>query len=139
MTSNLGSEYILSEQEDGEELVLKELKKTFRPEFINRIDEVVIFKSLTKEVVGDIIDKIIGEIEARLSDKKIHLILTEKAKEYIMEESFVPEYGATPIRRFISRNLETLIASNLIMDNIKFQSELIIDVDKNGFFLRENK
>ncbi len=139
MTSNLGSEYILSEQEDGEELVLKELKKTFRPEFINRIDEVVIFKSLTKEVVGDIIDKIIGEIEARLSDKKIHLILTEKAKEYIMEESFVPEYGARPIRRFISRNLETLIASNLIMDNIKFQSELIIDVDKNGFFLRENK
>ena len=66
-------------------------------------------------------------------------MLTDKAKDYIIEESFEPEYGARPIKRFISRNLETLIASNLIMDNIKFNSEIIVDVDKNGFYLRENK
>ncbi len=139
MTSNLGSDYILNGEKNSEELVLGELKKTFRPEFINRIDEVIVFKPLTKEVVSKIIDKIIHEIEARLKDKKITFLLTEKAREYIMDEAFDPEYGARPIKRFISRNLETLIANNLIMDNIKFQSEIIIDVDKNGFFLRENK
>ena len=139
MTSNLGSEYILNGEENGEELVLNELKRNFRPEFINRIDEVIVFKSLTKEVVYEIVDKIIREIEHRLEDKKITLMLTDKAKDYIIEESFEPEYGARPIKRFISRNLETLIASNLIMDNIKFNSEIIVDVDKNGFYLRENK
>ena len=139
MTSNLGSEYILNGEENGEELVLNELKRNFRPEFINRIDEVIVFKSLTKEVVYEIVDKIIREIEHRLEDKKITLTLTDKAKDYIIEESFEPEYGARPIKRFISRNLETLIASNLIMDNIKFNSEIIVDVDKNGFYLRENK
>ncbi len=139
MTSNLGSEYILNGEENGEELVLNELKRNFRPEFINRIDEVIVFKSLTKEVVYEIVDKIIREIEHRLEDKKITLMLTDKAKDYIIEESFEPEYGARPIKRFISRNLETLIASNLIMDNIKLNSEIIVDVDKNGFYLRENK
>ena len=139
MTSNLGSEYILDGKENSEDLVLQELKRNFRPEFINRIDEVIIFKSLTKEIVSQIVDKIMTEIESRLEDKKIHFLLTEKAKNYIIEESFNPEYGARPIKRFISRNLETLIASNLIMDNIKFQSEIIIDVDDKGFFLRENK
>ena len=139
MTSNLGSEYILNGEENGEELVLNELKRNFRPEFINRIYEVIVFKSLTKEVVYEIVDKIIREIEHRLEDKKITLMLTDKAKDYIIEESFEPEYGARPIKRFISRNLETLIASNLIMDNIKFNSEIIVDVDKNGFYLRENK
>ncbi len=139
MTSNLGSEYILNGEENGEELVLNELKRNFRPEFINRIDEVIVFKSLTREVVYEIVDKIIKEIEHRLEDKKITLTLTEKAKDYIIEESFEPEYGARPIKRFISRNLETLIASNLIMDNIKFNSEIIVDVDENGFYLRESK
>ncbi len=139
MTSNLGSEFILNNKENSEELVLNELKRNFRPEFINRIDEVIVFKSLTKEVVYEIVNKIIKEIEHRLEDKKITLTLTDKAKDYIIEESFEPEYGARPIKRFISRNLETLIASNLIMDNIKFNSEIIIDVDENGFYLRENK
>ncbi len=139
MTSNLGSEYILNNEKDSEELVMKELKLNFRPEFINRIDEVIVFKSLTKDIISEIIDKIIREIEARLSDKKVTFLLTDKAKEYIIDQAFEPEYGARPIKRFISRNLETLIANNLIMDNIKFQSEIIIDVDKNGFFLRENK
>ncbi len=139
MTSNIGSEYILNGEQNSEEMVLQELKKNFRPEFINRIDEVIVFKSLTKEIVSEIVDKIIQEIERRLDDKKITLTLTPKAKEYIIEESFNPEYGARPIKRFISRHLETLIASNLIMDNIKFQSEIVIDVDENGFFLRENK
>jgi len=90
-------------------------------------------------LVYEIVDKIIKEIEHRLEDKKITLTLTEKAKDYIIEESFEPEYGARPIKRFISRNLETLIASNLIMDNIKFNSEIIVDVDENGFYLRESK
>lgn len=139
MTSNLGSEYILNHDSDGEDLVLRELKSHFRPEFINRIDEVIIFQSLTKEVVYQIVDKIIHEIEMRLVDKKITLRLTKEAKDFIIEESFEPEYGARPIKRFISRNLETLIASNLIMDNIKFNSEIVVDVDQNGFYLRENK
>lgn len=139
MTSNLGSEYILDNKENSEELVMDELKHTFRPEFINRIDEIIIFKALSKEIVYDILDKIIKEIEVRLQDKKISIELTEKAKKFIIDNSYNPDFGARPIKRYVSRNLETLIANNIIMDKIKFNSKIIVDIENNNLIIKENQ
>ena len=116
MTSNLGSEYILEENEASDSLVMNTLKSTFRPEFINRIDEIIIFKSLTKNVIHDILDKIIHEVENRLVPSNIHIELTEVAREKIIEESYDKNYGARPIKRYVTRNIETLLA-NLILED----------------------
>ena len=139
MTSNLGSEYILDNKENKNELVMGELRKTFKPEFINRIDEVIVFNSLSKNVVYDILDKIVRETEARLSDKKIRLILTDKAKDYIIDNSYDENYGARPIKRYVSRNLESMLAKAIILDEIKYDSEVIIDVKDNELIIKEDK
>ena len=135
MTSNLGSEYILENVENKEELVMNELKHTFKPEFINRIDEIIIFKSLDKKVVYEILDKIISDIERRLDDKKITLKLTTNAKDFIINNSYDEKYGARPIKRFVSRNLETLLANEIINDNIKFGEEVTIDEHNNNLVI----
>ena len=131
MTSNLGSEYILEEKENASELVIGELRRTFKPEFINRIDEIIVFHSLSKKIVFLILDKIISMIEERLSDKNIKIKLTDGAKEYIINASYDERYGARPIKRFVSRHLETLIAQKIIADEIKFGEILTIDVKEN--------
>lgn len=136
MTSNLGSEYILENKENSHELIHTELRHTFKPEFLNRIDEIIIFKPLTKEVVYDILNKIVSEIEYRLSDKHLTMELTENAKKFIIEESYDENYGARPIKRYVSRNLETLLAEKIIMDEIKFDSKIVIDIENNTFIIK---
>lgn len=131
MTSNIGSDYILDNTINAKELVLRELKSTFKPEFLNRIDEIVIFNSLSKEVVREILDKIIRDTEKRLSNKNLHLTITDKAKEYIINSSYDEKYGARPIKRFVSKNIETLIAENIINDKIKYGDNIIIDEINN--------
>ena len=126
MTSNIGSEYILENKEST--LVLEQLKQYFKPEFLNRIDEIIIFNSLSKDVVYSILDNIIFEIEDRLKDKNIKLNLTYKAKEFIINNAYDPNYGARPIRRYVQANLETLIAKNIIQGNINFGQIINIDV-----------
>ena len=135
MTSNIGSEYILENHENANEMVMNELRHTFKPEFLNRIDEIIMFKSLSKEVVYEVLDKIIKEIEMRLSDKKITLKLTEKAKNYIIDHSYDENYGARPIKRYVTRNLETILASAIIEDKIKFGSTVTVDVKNDQFVL----
>ena len=95
MTSNLGSDYILEGHKDSEDMVMAELRRTFKPEFINRIDEIIVFNSLSKEVVHEILDKIIGEIEYRLRDKKLTLNVTNKAKEFIIDNSYDEKIWST--------------------------------------------
>ena len=125
MTSNLGSEYIL----DGhDEKVMEELQHHFRPEFINRIDEIIIFKKLSKSVLYDILDKIVGEIEFRLKDSNIKIHLTEKAKAYFIDNGFDEYYGARPLKRLVSRELETLLAHMIINNEVVYGQELIVDV-----------
>ena len=136
MTSNLGSEYILENHKDKNELVMNEMRHTFKPEFINRIDEIIIFKSLSKDVVSEIIDKIIDELQTRLQHQKLKIILTEKAKQYILENAFDERYGARPIKRFISKNIETLLAEGIIKDEIKYDSEVTIDVTGDKFIIK---
>ena len=136
MTSNLGSEFILENVPDKDKLVMDELKRTFKPEFINRIDEIIMFKSLGKKTVYEILDKIISDIEKRLDDKKIKLNLTSTAKDYIINNSFDEKYGARPIKRFVSRNLETLLATEIINDNIKFGETVNIDVKDDQLIIK---
>ena len=137
MTSNLGSEHILENKDNANELINEELHHTFKPEFINRIDEIIIFKSLSKDVVYEILDKIIHEIENRLSDKKLKITLTDKAKEYIINSSYDEQYGARPIKRFVSRNLETLIAHSIIMNQIGYNESIIVDEENNKLVLKK--
>ena len=137
MTSNLGSEYILEGGKDVKEKVEAELHRTFKPEFINRIDEIIIFNSLSKETIYQIIDKITSEIENRLSDKKIKIHLTEEAKKSIIENSYDENYGARPIKRYISKNIENLIAKSIIKEEIKFNSEITIDVKDGNYYIKK--
>ena len=136
MTSNLGSDYILEGHKDSSDMVMSELRRTFKPEFINRIDEIIIFNSLSKDVVYEILDKIISEIEYRLRDKKLTLNVTEKAKKYIIENSYDEKYGARPIKRYVSRNIETLIAKAIINEDVKFNSTVTIDIDNDKFIIK---
>ena len=133
MTSNLGSEHIL---EGNEELVMDELKSTFRPEFINRIDEIVVFNSLSRDVVYDILDKIISDVQDRLSDKKISIKLTDSAKKFVIDNSYNEQYGARPIKRFVSRYIENLLAQKIICDEVKYNSTVIVDVVNNELVLK---
>ena len=137
MTSNLGSEYILDNKENSGELVMNELRHTFKPEFINRIDEIIVFNSLKQDVIYDILDKIISDIEKRLSDKKIKINLTNEAKKYIVDSSYDSRYGARPIKRFVSRNIETLLANEIISGNIKYDSTVIFDVNDNNLVIKK--
>ena len=134
MTSNLGSEYILEGKDNS--LVMDELKHTFKPEFINRIDEIIVFNSLSKNVVYEILDKIISEIEYRLRDKKLKLCVTDKAKKFIVDNSYDEKYGARPIKRYVSRNIESLLAKAIIADKISFNSTVTVDVDGDKFILK---
>ena len=133
MTSNLGSDYILNNDYNVEESVMRELKSNFKPEFINRIDEIIIFKSLSKNVIYDILDKIIREIENRLKDKKISINLTKEAKDYIINSSYDEKFGARPIKRYVQRNIESLIANEIILDHIKYGQTITIDVKNDKF------
>ena len=136
MTSNLGSEYILEDSNNANNLVMSELKKTFKPEFINRIDEIIIFNSLSKEVINDILDKIIKDIEYRLRDKRLTITTTKRARDYIIENSYDEKYGARPIKRYVQRNVETLIANSIIRDEIKVKSTITIDLQDNKLILK---
>lgn len=135
MTSNLGSEFILNNA-NYEKDINNVIKSSFKPEFINRIDEIITFKPLNKEVVYEILNNIIKNIELRLRDKQLTLSLTDKAKDYIIEESFDKDFGARPIKRYVSRNIESLIANALINDEIIFGSHISIDFNDNEFYIR---
>jgi len=136
MTSNLGSEYILEDNENSEQKVMNVLKKTFRPEFINRIDEIVIFNALQKDIVYKILDKIIKDTEERLKNIHLSLKLTDKAKEFIINESYEQSFGARPIKRYVTHNIESLIANKIIRDEIKPNTKLIIDCAGNNLVIK---
>ena len=136
MTSNLGSEYILNKDKEKDTLINNELRHTFKPEFLNRIDEIIVFNSLTKEAIYKILDNLIKDIEDRLCDKQIKITLTPKAKDHIIESSYDESFGARPIKRYVVKNIESLIANNIIEDKLKFNSTITIDVDKDNFIIK---
>ena len=133
MTSNLGSEYALEEKDD---LVVHELENTFRPEFINRIDEVIIFKPLSKDVIYQVLNKIINEIEMRIADKNIKLKLTDNAKNYLVEIGYDVNYGARPLKRIVSRTLETILAEKLISGEIHYGETVTFDYQNSELIIK---
>ena len=131
MTSNLGSEYILNKDMGADKLVMEELRRSFKPEFINRIDEIIIFNSLNKGVLYDILKNMIVNIENRLNDKQIKISITDKALQYIVNTSYDEIYGARPMKRYVSRTIESMIANDIILDKIKTNSTITIDFIDN--------
>ncbi len=130
MTSNLGSEHIL----DGNTSeVMNDVKKYFRPEFINRIDEIIVFNPLTKDNIKCILDKLIREMEDRLKDNNIHIKLTDSARNYLIENGYDVTYGARPLKRLLSRTVETTIAKVLINGELEFGSTLVVDYKDDKF------
>jgi ATP-dependent Clp protease ATP-binding subunit ClpB len=138
MTSNLGSQFLLEGNKGTEEiaeetrdLVLGQLKNHFRPEFLNRVDEIILFKPLTLQNIKEIVVKLMKELQARLSEQQIKLSINDEAKEYIAENGFDPVYGARPLKRFIQRNLETKIARSIIAGEIRESQQVTIIVQNN--------
>ncbi len=136
MTSNLGSEYILENLSNKEELINRDLRSTFKPEFLNRIDEIVFFNSLSKDVVYKILDIIINNINNRLKNRNITIELSDKAREYIIDNSYDEVFGARPIKRYVSDNIETLIAMDLINGDITDNSKILVDVENDNFIIK---
>ena len=127
MTSNVGSEHIINNEEDK---VRGELNKYFRPEFLNRLDEIIVFNKLSKSDLEEILDKIINEIETRLSDLNIKITLSEETKKYLIDNGYDEFYGARPLKRLVNNKLETLIAKKLINNEIKSGTNILVNYDK---------
>ncbi len=137
MTSNLGSQYLLDGidettgaiKSEAKEAVSAELRANFRPEFLNRLDEIIMFKPLTKDNIGGIVDLIMEELNRRLEDRQLKIELTDKAKQFIIDQGYDPVYGARPLRRYIQKNLETMVARIILAGDISEGSTIIIDSD----------
>ena len=134
LTSNLGSQYLLEGiQSDGEisdeakEQVETLLKRSFRPEFLNRLDEIVFYKPLTRENITGIIDLLMADLNRRLEDKQLSVRLTEAAKRLIIDESYDPAFGARPLRRYVQHSVETLLARKILADDVAPETELVVD------------
>ena len=134
MTSNVGSEHIL---EGKSELVTAELTHYFKPEFINRIDEVIVFNALDKDSISKILDKIIGEIEERLNNLHLKITLTDAARHNLVEDGFDVHFGARPLRRTVSRMIESKLANMIIKGEIKENDEIIVDFINDEFVLKK--
>ena len=134
MTSNLGSNEILSNNSDK---VMDEIRKVFKPEFINRIDEIIVFNTLSKENIYKILNKIIGEIEERLKNINVKLYLSEKAKEELVERGYDITFGARPLKRTVSREIETLLSHAILEEKVKPNTKVLIDYANNEFVIKE--
>ena len=136
MTSNLGSNEILSNNSDK---VMDEIRNVFKPEFINRIDEIIVFNTLSKENIYKILNKIITEIEERLKNINVKLYLSEKAKEELVERGYDITFGARPLKRTVSREIETLLSHAILEEKVKPNTKVLIDYSNNEFVIKETK
>lgn len=144
MTSNIGANYLLEGiQEDGtirteaEELVTNDLRAHFRPEFLNRLDEIIMFKPLTKDNIGGIIRLIIADLNRRLEDKQLAVELTPEAERFVVENAYDPVYGARPLKRYIQKYVETLSAKLILADEVEMGDTILIDVEGGALSARK--
>ena len=140
MTSNLGSQYAFEpDEKKREEGYLNEVHQFFKPELINRIDNIVVFHSLNEDTLGLITDKFLSQLRARLESRNIDLVITDEAKKKIMEEGYDPSYGARPLKRFIQHNIETPVAYQMIEDAIEEDAVITVDYEKDHFVVHTKK
>lgn len=143
MTSNLGAEYLLEGIDDegnvaaeSEALVMEQLKSSFRPEFLNRLDEIIMFKPLTKENISGIIDLLLADINRRIADKELELSLTDTARDFIVQQAYDSAYGARPLKRYLQKNVETLLAKKILADEVSAGEHLMLDVESKQLLIR---
>ncbi len=139
MTSNIGSQYLLEGiDEEGrikpeaESMVMNDLRAHFRPEFLNRLDETILFKPLTRDNIGGITDLLIADVNRRLADKELSIYLTDAAKEYAADHGYDPVYGARPLKRYLQKNVETLAARIILGDGVRAGDTIVIDTLADG-------
>lgn len=135
MTSNIGADYLLDGiREDGsmdeghEKMVTESLREHFRPEFLNRLDEIIMFKPLSKENIGGIINLLVDELNGRLAERELKVSLTGEAVEFVVEQAYEPTYGARPLKRYLQKNVETLLARLILEDAVQPGDEIVLDV-----------
>ena len=144
MTSNIGSNYLLENNENGEiskearDAVMNEMKLRFKPEFLNRVDDIIMFKPLNLEGIKKIIDIFLKDVKKRLKHRNIDMNVTDSAKEILAKQGYDPVYGARPLKRFIGNVLETDIAKKIIAGEIKDNSVIIVDTDGNNIVIKNN-
>ena len=143
MTSNIGSSYLLEGiddngniKEEAEKTVMDDLKNHFRPEFLNRLDEIIMFKPLTKDNIAGIVDLVIDELNTRLKEKELKVELTDKAKDFVIDRGYDPVYGARPLKRFIQKNVETLAAKTILEGKIGLGDTLVFDVKDDKLVIK---
>ena len=143
MTSNIGSQYLLDGMDDhgniseeSQTMVMNDLRAHFRPEFLNRLDETIMFKPLTKDNIYDIIDLLIADVNKRLTDREIQIELTEEAKKMIVNGGYDPNYGARPLKRYLQKNVETLAAKLMLQGDIGTGDTIVIDVENGKLVAR---
>jgi len=139
MTSNIGSQYLLDGidasgaiRPEAEQMVMTELRSHFRPEFLNRLDETILFKPLTKDNISHIVDLMVADVNRRLEDKELKIRLTQSAKDYITDNGYDPAYGARPLRRYLQKHVETLAARIILEGSISQGQTIVIDAGENG-------
>jgi len=137
MTSNIGSQYLLNDSSQAKSEVMKIVKTIFKPEFLNRIDEIIMFHPLSREVQMKIVDKLLSDLQKRLIDKNIYVVFSEHAKQFILDQSFDIEYGARPVKRFIQRHVETLLAKAIINSDIGPNDHIEVIVDNQGLTIKK--
>jgi ATP-dependent Clp protease ATP-binding subunit ClpB len=143
MTSNIGAQYLLDGiddngniSEEAEESVMNELRSSFRPEFLNRLDETIMFKPLTKENISGIMDLILADVNKRLADRELSITLTDAAKDMIVSSAYDPVYGARPLKRYMQRTVETLAAKKILEGNISEGDVITIDAEGDTLVAR---
>ena len=143
LTSNLGSQYLLEGiepdgtiSEDARAAVMAELKRSFRPEFLNRLDETILFRPLTKENLNGIIDIMVASLRSRLADRSLGLTITDSAKSLIIDRGFDPLYGARPLRRYLQSSVETLIARRILSGDVAPESTIVVDAENGELICR---
>ena len=143
MTSNIGSQYLLDGMDDhgniseeSQTMVMNDLRAHFRPEFLNRLDETIMFKPLTKDNIYDIIDLLVADVNKRLADREIQIELTEEAKKMIVDGGYDPNYGARPLKRYLQKNVETLAAKLMLQGDIGTGDTIVIDVENGKLVAR---
>ena len=135
MTSNIGSSYLLEGIDDNgnikqenQDLVMNDLRNHFRPEFLNRLDEIIMFKPLTRDNIGGIVDLVIDSVNERLKDRELQIKLTDAAKTYVADNGYDPVYGARPLKRYLQKNVETLAARVILEGKVSMGDTITFDV-----------
>ena len=144
MTSNIGSEYLLEGIDENGEIkpeasaqVMAGLKNHYRPEFLNRLDEIIMFKPLDKASISGIVNLLLADLNKRIADKELTLKLTDAAMDHVIEAGYDPHYGARPLKRYLQKNVETLVAKSILSNELRAGDTITLDYDGNALYIKK--